>query len=95
MKEGTSRMLMGNNDVAEKKLMRIHLLVSVQPSNEIQSPINKRERDYDILILNPRLKKSVAIIQHIAVIRPREFGEDKGEVDERNEREMLTLSSSS
>lgn len=71
MKQGLYQKLGSNNEAADEKLIRIHLLVSVHPNNEAASHINRTNGDYDILILNPKCQESVALIRQIAIIRPK------------------------
>jgi hypothetical protein len=77
MKRGLYRIMRGNNEVAEGNPMRIHLLVSVQPDNEAALASGENDRNYDILVFNPKKRKSHALIKQIALIRHRGTSEDK------------------
>ena len=63
-------------DILNKKVtasegsIKIHLLVSVHPNNRPKDPDNKKEKDYQILILNPKYQEYFALIRQIAVITP-------------------------
>ena len=92
MKKGLYHRVRGNNEVAEGRLIRIHLLVSVHPNNEATNTYGSDNGNYDILILNPKCQESVALIRQIAVIRPRDPSDNKGEVDEKRGLEAKTYS---
>lgn len=70
MKETFLPKIQKQNEAVNGGLIKIHLLVSVHPNNRVKDPKNENDKDYQILILNPKYHEYFALIRQIAVIQP-------------------------
>jgi hypothetical protein len=70
MEEESLLDILERNEKASEGPIKIPLLVSVHPNNKSKNPQNKDEKDYQILILNPKYREYFALIRQIAVIQP-------------------------
>lgn len=91
--QGSTKTIPGQDDTTLKKLIKIHLLVSVHPNNEVPKSNEKDDRDYEVLLLNPKYHEFFALIRQIAVIHPCEKTSDEKDPWEKKESKNSTGSS--